>query len=115
MKKIVLLAYNGELTCFAHVMLYALDCQAKGHEVKVIIEGAATKLIKDLAVEGKPFANIYSQFKEKDLLTCICQACSQKMGAFAEAERQGLNIVGEMQGHPAIANYLEEGYELISF
>ena len=34
MKKIALIAYDGELTCFAHVMLYALDFQNKGYEVK---------------------------------------------------------------------------------
>ncbi len=65
MKKIALLAYNGELTCFAHVMLYALDCAAKGYEVKVVIEGAATKLITELAISDKPFANLYSQLREK--------------------------------------------------
>lgn len=115
MKKIALLAYTGELTCFAHVMLYALDCEAKGFEVKVVIEGAATKLITELAIPDKPFANLYSHLLEKKLLTCICKACSQKMGTLAEAERQGLNIVGDMQGHPSIAGYLEDGFELVSF
>jgi predicted peroxiredoxin len=49
MKKVALLAYNGEPTCFAHVMLYALDFHAKGYEVRVVIEGSATRLITDLA------------------------------------------------------------------
>ena len=48
MKKIALLAYNGELSCFAHVMFYALDFDQKGYKVKVVIEGAATGLIADL-------------------------------------------------------------------
>jgi hypothetical protein len=115
MKKIALLAYNGEPTCFAHVMLYALDFDKKGYEVKVIIEGAATKLIPDLAKPEAPFANLYSQLKEKGLLTCICKACSQKMGTIEEAESQGLNIVGDMQGHPSIEGFLREGFEIVSF
>ena len=115
MKKVALLAYNGELMCFAHVMLYALDFDKKGYEVKVVIEGSATKLISELAEPDAPFSHLYSQLKEKGLLTCICQACSQKMGTFAEAERQGLSIVGDMQGHPSIDTYLAEGYEIISF
>ncbi len=115
MKKVALLAYNGELMCFAHVMLYALDFDKKGYEVKVVIEGSATKLISELAKPDAPFSNLYSQLKEKGLLTCVCQACSQKMGTFEEAERQGLAIVGDMQGHPSIDKYLAEGYEIISF
>jgi len=115
MKKVALLAYNGELMCFAHVMLYALDFDKKGYEVKVVIEGSATKLITELAKDDAPFAGIYAQLKEKGLLTCICKACSQKMGTFEEAEKQEIAIVGDMQGHPSIDRFLEEGYEIISF
>lgn len=115
MKKTALLAYNGELTCFAHVMLYALDLDKKGYEVKVVIEGAATSLITQLAVPDTPFANLYSQLREKGLLTCICKACSQKMGTLKAAEEQGLNIVGDMQGHPSIEGLLTDGYQIISF
>lgn len=115
MKKILLLAYNGEPSCFAHVMLYALDLEEKGHEVKVIIEGAATALIVQLAEPGVPFANLYSKLKEKELLYCVCKACCQKMGSLAAAEQQGLTIIGDMQGHPSIANLLSDGFEAISF
>ena len=115
MKKVALLAYNGELTCFAHVMLYALDLEKKGYVVKVVIEGAATSLIGQLVKPDAPFANLYSQLRDKKLLTCICKACSQKMGSLAEAERQGLTIVGDMQGHPSIEGFLSDGYQIISF
>jgi len=115
MKKIVLLAYNGELSCFAHVMLYALDFDGKGYTVKVILEGAATGLITELARPGAPFANLYSRLLEKGLLGCICKACSQKMGTLAEAEKQGLTIVGDMQGHPSIEGFLSDGFRLLSF
>ncbi|PIE72707.1 MAG: cytoplasmic protein [Deltaproteobacteria bacterium] len=115
MRKIVLLAYNGEMMCFAHVMLYALDFEKKGHEVRLVIEGMATKLISELARPGTPFAKVYAQVREKGLIDSICRACSQKMGSLQEAERQGLNIVGDMQGHPSIERFLAGGYEIVSF
>lgn len=115
MKKIALLAYNGELTCFAHVMLYALDFDKKGYEVKVIIEGAATSLIGKLADPESPFGNLYNQLREKKLLNCICRACSQKMGSLQEAEKQGLAIVGDMQGHPSIEGLVSDGFQVMSF
>ncbi len=115
MKKIALLAYNGELTCFAHVILFALDFDKKGYEVKVFLEGAATSLITDLAKTDAPFGALYNQLREKNLLNCICKACSLKMGTLAEAEKQGLAIVGDMQGHPSIEGLVSDGFEIISF
>ena len=56
MKKIALFAFNGELTCFVHVLLNALDLKAKGHTVGIVIEGAATKLVPELSSEGNPTA-----------------------------------------------------------
>ena len=79
MKKVALIAYTGELMCFAHVLLYADDFAEKGYEVTVIIEGAATKLITELGKDGTPFSPLYAKVKEKGLIGCICKACSVKV------------------------------------
>ncbi len=49
MKKMAFFAFNGESMCFVHVLLNALDMKARGYDVRVVIEGAATKLIPELA------------------------------------------------------------------
>jgi len=115
MKKITLIAYDGELSCFAHVMLYALDFDSKGYDVKVIIEGAATRLIPELARPGTPFASLYKEMIDKRLLACVCESCSVKMGAFNSAQEQGLPIDGEMKGHPSLERFVSDGYEIITF
>ena len=46
MKKFALFVFNGDPMCFIHVLLNAIDMSEKGHEAKIIIEGAATKLIR---------------------------------------------------------------------
>lgn len=115
MKKIALIAYDGELTCFAHVMLYALDFTSKDYEVKVVIEGAATRLITELGRPDAPFANLYREMLDKDLLACVCESCSVKMGTFMAAQEQGLTIDGEMKGHPSLERFVNEGYEIITF
>ncbi len=114
-KKIALVAFNGEAMCFVHVLLNALDMDARGHEVKVIIEGSATKLIPGLAVEGAPFADLYTKVREKGLIDCVCKACAAKMESLEAAEAQGLPICGDMKGHPSLATYIEDGYDVISF
>ena len=36
MKKVALFAFNGELMCFVHVLLNALDMKEKGYEDMVL-------------------------------------------------------------------------------
>jgi len=114
--KTALFAFNGELVCFAHVLLNALDMKKRGHEVVVVIEGMATKLVKELHENSdKPFAPLYQQVKEAGLIAGVCMACSQKTGAVESAREQGLELCDEMAGHPSVARFMEEGYAIITF
>ena len=99
--KIVIVAFAGEPACFAHALLNGLDMQARGWDIKLVIEGRATGLIKALAEPDAPFAPLYGKVKKSGLIDCVCRACANKMGALAAAEAQGLPLAGEMQGHPA--------------
>ena len=42
-KKVAIFAFNGETMCFAHALLNALDMKEKGYDIKLVIEGSATK------------------------------------------------------------------------
>ena len=115
MKKVALFAFNGELMCFIHVLLNALDMDEKGYEAKIIFEGSATKLIKDLAKPGTPFSNLYFKAKEKGLFEGTCKACTAKMEALEEAKAENIALLGDMHGHPAIAEYMEKGFTVLTF
>jgi hypothetical protein len=115
MKKAALFAYNGEVMCFVHVLLNALDLNEKGYDVKIVIEGAATKLVSELAKEENPMHRLYEKAKGLDLIDGACKACSNKMGALEAVKAQGLRLLDEMNGHPSMARYLEEGFEVWSF
>ncbi|OPL08797.1 MAG: cytoplasmic protein [delta proteobacterium ML8_F1] len=114
MRKIAIFAFNGDIMCFAHGLFNALDMAAKGHEVRLIIEGSATGLIRDLTDEKNPFSSFYSQVRDLGLLEGICRACAQKMGTLEEAKAQGIPLLGEAYGHPAMVDYMEKGYEIIT-
>lgn len=115
MKKIALVAFNGDLTCFVHVLLNALDMEARGYDVRIVIEGAATKLIPELSKAGNPLAVPYGKVREKGLIYAVCRACSTKMNVLGEVEAEGLPVAGEMSGHPSLARYIDEGYGIITF
>ena len=112
--KVAIFAFKGEPICFAHALLNVLDMYEKGYDIKLVIEGMATQQIKDLTDPGKPFANLYTRVKDLNLVDCVCRVCSQKTGTITEAEAQGLPICDEMSGHPAMAKYIEAGYQIIT-
>ncbi len=114
-KKVALFAFNGELMCFIHVLLNALDMKEKGYEVKVVIEGSATKLIPELARESNPMFRLYGKAKDLGLIDGACKACSNKMGVLDAIKAEGLNLLDEMTGHPSIARYREDGFDVITF
>ena len=115
MKKYALFAFNGEMMCFIHVLLNALDMAAKGHEVKVVIEGAACKLVPDLAKEGGMLHQPYQKAKSQGLIAGACRACSAKMGATAAVEAEVLPFLDDMSGHPSMTAFLDQGFEVITF
>lgn len=111
MNKFAVFAFNGNLMCFVHVLLNALDMDAKGKDVKIIMEGEAVKLIKELEEKNHP---LYKKAREKNLFHSICKACSAQMGVLEYNEGTGIPVTGEMTGHPAMNAYIEEGYQIIT-
>ncbi len=114
-KKYALFAFNGDPMCFVHVLLNALDMHSKNYIVKIIIEGSATKLVKDLNDPAKPFAILYQKAKDLGLIDCVCRACAQKMGSLASAEKQNLRLGDDMSGHPSMTQYIDDGFTVITF
>lgn len=115
MKKIALVAFNGEAMCFVHVLLNALDMADHNMEVKVVIEGSATRLVKDLNDPAKPFAGLYKQVKDRGLIDCVCKACAAKMESIESAKVQNLPLCDDVSGHPSLRKYMEKGFEIITF
>ena len=115
MDKIALFAFNGDPMCFVHVLLNALDFSDKDYEIKLVIEGSATKLIPELDQKNHPMHNLYKKVKEKVLLVGVCKACAGKMGTLQAAQAQGLRILDDMAGHPSMENFIEQGYKIITF
>ncbi|MCP3872553.1 MAG: cytoplasmic protein [Desulfobacteraceae bacterium] len=115
MKKFVLFAFNGDPMCFVHVLLNALDMKEKGDEVKIIIEGESVKLIPELVVTGHILNTLWVKVIKQNLIEGVCYACSSKLGTLEDAKNQGLTLLDDMAGHPAMSGYRENGFEIITF
>lgn len=115
MKKMALFVFNGDPMCFVHVLLNALDMKEKGYKVKIIIEGSATQLIPELVQRDHPLHKLWEKVKDADLVAGVCKACSNKLNTLKSAQEAGLILLDDMAGHPGMAHYRDNGFEIISF
>jgi hypothetical protein len=114
-QKFALFAFNGDPMCFIHVILNALDFKKKGFEVKVIVEGSATKLAREFENMQNPFYDKYNELKNSGLVDCFCKACSNKMESLPDVQKLGFETCDELMGHPSMARYINQGYTIITF
>ncbi len=115
MKKIVLVAFQGQPMCFIHVLLNGLAMNAAGHECKVIVEGEATALLPEIQEEKHFLHALFVQVVDAGLLEGVCRACSMKMQALKKIEKMGLPLLDDMSGHPGMTKYIENGFEILNF
>lgn len=113
--KIALFTYQGELMCFGHALLNALDLHAKEKEVKLVIEGQSTKLLPDLYKATTLFHREFIQCLEHGLLAAVCQACSMKMGVLDFVKEKELPLGTDMSGHPAVQPFLDSGFQILNY
>ncbi len=113
--KVLLVSRSYEDSAVLHLLLNALDMQEKGFEVKIMFEEAATKYIAELNEDQKPFSGLYKKARGLKLIDAVCQACAKMTGVLEAAQEQDLPIVGDMKGHPSLAKYLQEGYQVLIY
>lgn len=112
-KQMTLFAFKDDPLCFMHVLLNALDLNEKGLGGRIVFEGEATQLIPIMADEKHFLHPLYLKVKGKGLIDAVCKACSIKMGVLEAVEKEGLPIVGDMSGHPAMSRYISAGQGVI--
>lgn len=115
MKKIAVFVFNGDPMCFTHVLLNALDMKSGGDDVLIIVEGAATGLTPVLAAADHPLNGLWGKARTAGLVGGVCEACSRKMGTLNAAKAQDLPLLNDMNGHPGMARFQKDGYEIITF
>lgn len=113
-KRIAIFAFTGEMMCFAHALLNALDLNSKGYDVMLIIEGSATRLLKDFHAGTTPFTEQFQMCLEHGLIAGVCAACSSLMGTMDTAKEMKLTLLGDMKGHPSMEEYIVAGYDIIT-
>lgn len=115
MEKAVLFAFRGEVPCFVHVMLNAIDMREKGFEVQVVLEGESSRVLAALSSKEHPMHALFEKTKALGLFAGACKACAHAMGALAAVQAEGLPLLDAMHGHAGMAEWIAKGYGVITF
>ncbi len=114
MEKVVFFVFREEEMCFVHVLLYVLDYAASGKTCKIVFEGVATRLVPRLAQSDHPLHGLYERAKVQGGIAGACRACSAKMGVLEEVQKENIPILDDMNGHPSLRRFAEEGYTVLT-
>jgi hypothetical protein len=115
MHKVAMFVFNGSPMCFVHVLLNALDMHDRGDAVQIVMEGEATQLVAELAKPDNWLHTLWEKAWDKNLVAGACKACAQKLGARPSIEAHGLKLLDDMSGHPGMAAFRAQGYEIMTF
>lgn len=115
MNKVVFFTFRDNPLCFIHVLLNALDMAKRGMEGKIVLEGESVKLVALMADTTHFLHPLYTKAKEQGLILGACKACSNKLQATEAVTSEGIPLIGELAGHPAMADFIAQGYTVLPF
>lgn len=93
----------------------ALDLDKGGNDVKVYLDGAATKWAAQLeANPDNAVVGYFEQAEERGLIAGACGHCTGAFGATEGIEVRGIDVVGEGGDHGPDISGLAETHELLT-
>jgi hypothetical protein len=101
-----------------HAMVYSKELKERGHEVRLVFNGASTGW---LAKRARPedesdvmMAGLLAELKEAGLAYSVCDFCSVSFGVHDELKEHGEPLVAEYMDYPSVADLVEQGYQVIT-
>jgi hypothetical protein len=98
-----------------HALLYAVELAEAGYDVVLIFDGAGTGWANELSKPDNAFHQHYMKIKALGIVEEICDYCAISFDVKEDLpEQQRKLLVGDYEGHPSLAKWVERGYQIIS-
>lgn len=98
-----------------HALLYSKELKEHGHEVKLVFDGAGTEWASEWmsAESTDKLKPMYEDLKKSGMTQIICDFCATAFKVKENLEKEKAVTTAEYQGHPSIAQWADEGYQII--
>lgn len=97
-----------------HALLYCKDFLEKGHGAKLVFDGAGTEWVPELMKPEHKLHPLFKEIQAKGSIDAICDFCAGAFGVKDLAQKSTIPMRSEFQGHPSIAKYVSEGYQILT-
>lgn len=101
-----------------HSMLYSKELKERGHEVRLVFDGASTEWLAKWAdpqdEDDRMMGGFFNQLKDADLTYIVCDFCSVAFNVRDKLQAQGEPLVAEYMNHPSVASLIEDGFQLVT-
>jgi hypothetical protein len=112
--KYLFLATDENKMQLYHLLLNALNFHENGHEVTTVLECASPKLLIGIA-DGSIKLPIVDKAMQFGIIDHACKACTSAFSATEAAEKLGVPLKGELNGHSDLLKFVEAGYSILTF
>ena len=112
--KFVCLATDDNKMQLYHLLLNAINFHENDHEVAVVLECASPKLLIGIA-DGSIKLPLFEKAMNLGIIDHACKACSAAFEATEAAQKLGVPLKGELNGHSDMLQFLGNGYSLFTF
>ena len=101
-----------------HSLVYSKELREKGHEVRLIFDGASTEW---LAKWGDPqddddrmMGGFFAGLRDAGLTYIVCDFCAGAFKVHDKLKTQGVPLVAEYLNHPSVATLIDDGFQLLT-
>jgi len=98
-----------------HAFLYAKELKEHGHEVVLIFDGAGTEWAEALSDpdSDSKLQPLYEELRAVAVIEVVCDYCAGAFGVKEALTERAVPMAAEYAGHPSIAKWVEQGFQLI--
>ncbi len=98
-----------------HALLYSKELKAHGHDVVLVFDGAGTQWIHEWTRPGSTDHLLmqYQALQKMGITEVICDFCASAFKVRDDLKKQGVPTTSEFEGHPSIAKWADQGYQVV--
>ena len=98
-----------------HALLYTKELREHGHEVKLVFDGAGTEWVAEWTNPDSTdkLKGRYEALMKDGVVQLICDFCSSAFKVNKKLKERNVTLTDEYEGHPSIAKWADQGYQLV--
>ncbi len=119
-RKLLFVLFSGDACRQNHALLYALDLHEKGHSVKLVLEGEATRILGELGASEARRGMLLRRACAAGIVAGACERASSGCASEDPARKvadvarsHGVALLSGLEGHASIEPFVREGYEIV--